>query len=93
MGTFHHHAHELHGITCVVETTGPRTYVGRVDTIDARGVVLHDADLHEPAPGAPTKTEWVARCARVGHWPRHPTVVVPVEDVAAVRRLGDVPVS
>ncbi len=93
MGTFHHDAHELHGITCVVETTGPRTFIGRVDTIDARGVVMHDADLHEEAPGASTKDAWIVKAARVGHWPRHPTVVVPVDEVASVRRLGDVPTT
>ena len=93
MGTFHHDAHELHGITCVVETTGPRTYVGRVDTIDARGVVMLDADLHEEAPGAATKDAWIAKAARVGHWPRHPKIVVAVDDVASVRRLGDVPTA
>ena len=93
MGTFHADGHELHGITCVVETTGPRTYVGRVDTIDGRGVVMLDVDLHDEAPGAATKAPWIERAARIGHWPRHPRVVVPVSDVASIRRLGDVPIS
>lgn len=98
MGTFHADAHELHGITCVIETTGPRTFVGRVDTIDGRGIVILDADLyeeglHEDVPGASTKAAWIEKAARVGHWPRHPRVVVPVADVASVRRLGDVATS
>ena len=93
MGTFHPDSHELHGITCVIETNGPRTFVGRVDTIDARGVVVLDADLHEEAPGQSTKAAWIEKSARIGHWPRHPRVVVPVADVAAIRRLGDVPIS
>lgn len=90
MGTFHADAHELHGITCVVETRGPATWIGRVDTVDARGVVLLDADRHDAAPGSTTKADWIARAASVGHWPRHPRVIVPVDDVTAVRRLGDV---
>lgn len=90
MGTFHADAHELHGITCVVETTGPRTFIGRVDTVDGRGVVILDADLHEATAGAATKAQWIEKAARIGHWPRHPRVVVPVAEVASVRRLGDV---
>ncbi len=93
MGTFHADAHELHGITCVIETNGPRTYVGRVDTIDGRGVVILDVDLHEEAPGASTKASWIEKAARIGHWPRHPHVIVPTADVASIRRLGDVTIS
>lgn len=88
MGTFHPHAHELHGITCIVETSGPRTFIGRVDTIDARGVVILDADVHEAGTSAETKDAWLEKAARVGHWPRHPRVVVAPGDVASIRRLG-----
>ncbi len=77
----------------MIETNGPRTFVGRVDTIDGRGVVILDADLHEEAAGASTKSQWIEKAARVGHWPRHPRVVVPVADVASIRRLGDVAIS
>ena len=31
MGTFHHDKHELHGITVVVDTEGPKVFVGRCD--------------------------------------------------------------
>jgi hypothetical protein len=90
VGTFHSDAHELHGITCVVATHGPRTWIGRVDTIDARGVLLRDADLHDAAAGGPGREEFLAKAAAFGHWPRHPHVVVPVEDVVSVTRLRDV---
>ena len=42
MGTFHDDKGELHGITIVVETSGPRTYIGRCFEESERGVVLLD---------------------------------------------------
>lgn len=90
MGTFHRDAHALHGITCVLDTAGPRAYVGRLHEADERVVLLHDADVFEAAPGGPTKAEWLARAAAVGVWPRHRTLAVPTAEVTSVRRLGDV---
>jgi hypothetical protein len=89
VGTFHNDKGELHGITVVVETNRAETWVGRCDTIDDAGVHLLDADHHEPAPGAPEKKEWLAQAARFGVWPRRPHVLVPADQVTAVRRLGD----
>jgi hypothetical protein len=89
MGTFHPHAHPLHGITCVVDTKGARVLVGRVDTADEREVVLLDVDVHEEAPGAASKDEWVRRTARVGPWRRHARVAVPAGEVASIRRLAE----
>jgi hypothetical protein len=90
MGTFHQDRGELHGITVVVDTPGPRVYVGRCDTIDARGIVLLDADLHEDGTGGRGKQEWIRRAAMVGVWARHPRLVVPMDEVASIRRLGEV---
>jgi hypothetical protein len=36
MGTFHHGRSELHGITVVVDTHGPKVFVGRCDDLDDR---------------------------------------------------------
>ena len=41
MGTFHQDRGELHGITVVVDTRGPRVYVGRCETEDAQEIVLY----------------------------------------------------
>ena len=90
MGTFHPDPHPLHGITCVVDTRGPRLWVGRVGTVDASGVLLMGADLFEETPGGPTKEEFVRRAASMGVWERHRRVLVPADEVASVRRLGDV---
>jgi hypothetical protein len=93
LGTFHHDTHPLHGITCVVDTTGPRVYVGRVDSADARGVHLLDVDVFDEKPGGETKAQFVERTARVGPWKRLDRVTVSHADVASVRRLGDEPTA
>lgn len=89
MGTFHHDTHPLHGITCVVDTKGPRVWVGRVATIDGTGVQLMGADLFDEAPGGETKADFLARVARLGFWERHGQVRVPAEEVVSVRPLGE----
>ena len=94
MGTFHHGKGELHGITVVVETSGPRVYIGRCDTILPEGVVLLDADHHddgaEGRAGTPlAKDEYIAQAARFGVWKQHDRVIVPTAEVAGVRPLGE----
>jgi hypothetical protein len=90
MGTFHQDKGELHGITVVVDTTGPEVFVGRCHEVTAAGVVLLDADAHVADEGAASKDAWVRRAARFGVWGRHRHLVVPGERVASIRRLGDV---
>ncbi len=91
MGTFHNDRHELHGITVVVDTNGPRVFIGRCDNIDERGVILNDADVHEDGSGGRTKEEFVRRAASFGIWKKFERVVVPSAEVVSVQRLGDVP--
>ena len=93
MGTFHHDTHPLHGITCVLDTAGPRLYVGRLHEADARTVLLHDADVFDEVAGGPTKEQYLARAAAVGVWPRHRSLAVDAAEVTSVRRLGDVAVG
>jgi len=93
MGTFHHDKHELHGITVVIETTGSEIYVGRCDDIDARGVVLYDADVHregDPASVAKTRAEFLDSARRFGAWPNLKRVLVPAASVREIRRLGEI---
>jgi hypothetical protein len=90
VGTFHHGKGDLHGITVVVDTRGPRVWVGRCDSVTAEGVLLLDADAHEEGPGVESKARWLARAAAVGVWGRLGRVLVPAADVASVRRLGEI---
>jgi len=90
MGTFHHGKGELHGITIVVDTPGPRAYIGRCDTFDDEGVVLLDVDVFDPAPGSDaTKEAWMRKAAQVGVWKKFDGLRVPNAEIASVRRLAD----
>ena len=90
MGTFHHDAHALHGITCAVDLVGPRLLVGRIDTIEGGTVVLLDVDVHEDRAGGVTKAEYLARAAKFGTWKKHDRLAVPLAEVASIRPLGEV---
>lgn len=90
MGTFHHDKGELHGITVVVDTHGPRVLIGRCDTLTDQHIVLLDVDQHDEGDGGRSKTEFVQQAARFGHWNRFARIVLPTAAIASVRRLGDV---
>jgi hypothetical protein len=90
MGTFHRNKSVLHGITVVVDTTGPEVFVGRCDDEDERGIVLEDVDVHRDGEQGRTKQQYVERAARFGVWKKHDRLFIPRERVASVRRLGEV---
>jgi hypothetical protein len=89
MGTFHHDKSALHGITVVVDTTGPEVFVGRCDDEDERGIVLHDADVHRDGEGGRSKQQYVERAAQFGVWKKHQRLFIPRQLVVSVRRLGE----
>jgi hypothetical protein len=93
VGTFHHDKGELHGLTIVVDTTGPEVWIGRCDTVADGHVVLLGADRHEALEGSAPKDEWIRQAARVGVFPRHPRIVLPLDQVARIEKLGDVSLS
>jgi hypothetical protein len=86
---FHPGHQELHGITVVLDTHGPRTYVGRFDSQDAHGVHLHDVGVHDASPGALSREEFLRRCDRFGIRPEHRDLLVPVSEVSRILRLVD----
>lgn len=90
MGTFHHDKSELHGITVVVDTSGPEIYVGRCDDMDDERVILLDVDVHRDGEDGKSKDEYVTRAARFGVWARHARLVLDRRDVTSVRRLGEI---
>lgn len=89
MGTFHDDKGELHGITIVVETTGPRTYVGRCFEETDRGVVLLDVDYHDEAESEHSKNEYLTRALKFGQWKKLDSFTVPNEEVAKICRLAE----
>ena len=89
MGTFHQDKGELHGISVLVTTTGPETWIGRCDTMLGDHVVLLGADRHHADEDALSAEEWLRRAAQIGFHPRHDRVVVPKTVVEAVRPLAE----
>jgi hypothetical protein len=85
---FHPGHAELHGVTVVVETNGPRTYVGRFDTEDDQGVHILDVGVHEE-PTDISKDEYLKKTARFGINRQHRHLVVPHQDVARIVRLAE----
>ena len=90
MGTFHDDKGELHGITVVLETAGPRVIVGRCHEVGERAVILHDADVHDEDEQGVSKQAYLRRAAEVGVFPRHRRLAVPREEVVSVKRLGEI---
>jgi len=90
MGTFHQGKSELHGITVVVDTTGPEIFVGRCDDEDDRGILLNDADVHRDGDGGRSKEEYLQRAAQLGVWKKYDRLLVPRDRIVSVRRLGEV---
>jgi hypothetical protein len=86
----HEHKHELHGITVVVETTGPELWIGRCDDVVGEGVILRDADVHRQGEGEKPRADWLDRARRFGVHPHHRRTVVPADRVASIRRLAEI---
>jgi hypothetical protein len=90
---FHPGHQELHGVTVVLETKGSRTYVGRFDSEDQRGVLMHDVGVHEATAGGPSREEFFRRSAKFGIRAEHKSLLVPREQVLQIRRFTDVAVA
>jgi hypothetical protein len=85
---FHPGHAELHGVTVVVETRGPRTFVGRYDREDEQGVHMLDVGIHE-STGEITKEEYLRRTAKFGVQSQHRHLLIPADQVARITRLGE----
>jgi iron-sulfur cluster assembly protein len=90
MGTFHQDKSALHGITVVVDTKGPKIYVGRCDDEDDQQVILVDADVHEDGQNGRTKQQYVERAAKFGVWKKLNHIVIPRAEVASMVKLGEI---
>jgi hypothetical protein len=87
---FHPGHAELHGITVVVETNGPRTYVGRYDSEDEHGVHMLDVGIHDETTAELSKDEYIKNSAKFGIRTEHKHLIVPSREVARVTRLNEV---
>ncbi|HJR17102.1 MAG TPA: hypothetical protein VJ808_09635 [Gemmatimonadales bacterium] len=87
---FHPGHAELHGITVIVETKGPITYVGRYDSEDDKGVHMLNVGVHDSSSGVGSKDEYIQRSARFGINATHKQLVIPADQVAGITRLVDI---
>lgn len=89
MGTFHDDLGELHGITVVVDTPGPKVFIGRCHQMTDTQIILLAVDEHEDGADGRSKADYIARAAKVGVWEKHKQLVLPLTEVASVKRLGE----
>lgn len=76
----------LHGITVVVDTAGPKLYIGRYHSENESGVLLNDADVRE-FDETNAKAPYLARSAKLGVFKNTDRVRVPHEEIVSIRRL------
>ena len=81
--------HELHGITVVVETNGPLTYVARFDTQDEHGVHLLNVAVHVRGAPGPTVEVFLARPRKFGVKAERKHLLLPAQQISRIRRLAD----
>jgi iron-sulfur cluster assembly protein len=74
----------------VVDTKGPKVFVGRCEDEDGEKVILVDADAHEDGQNGKSKADYVKRAAKFGVWKKFDHIVIPRGDVQSITRLGDV---
>jgi hypothetical protein len=85
---FHPGHQELHGVTVVVDGTDGRTYVGRFDREDERGVLLFGVSVWDPATAHQPVEEFLARTLKFGVQLEFRQLVLPSGEVQRIRRLA-----
>ena len=86
---FHPGHHALHGVTVLLETTGTRSYIGRLDTQDESGVHLLDVAVHDAKSSDVSKEEFIRRTAKFGVRVERKHTVIPSPDVTSIRPLRE----
>lgn len=81
--------HELHGITVVVETNGPITYVARFDTADDQAVYLLNVAIHDQGTSGPALEEFLDRTRKFGVKAAQKHLRIPADQVKRITRLAD----
>ncbi len=78
----------LHGLTVVVDTAGPRIYMGRYDFEDDNRLVLNHAEVRDLAAGE-TKEAILEKAARVGIFVNHDRIQISRSEITSIRRLSE----
>jgi phage repressor protein C with HTH and peptisase S24 domain len=88
---FHPGHQDLHGITVVVRGRGGHTYLGRFHEQTDRGVLLHDAAVHDPSSTPDPVDHWLAAQRKFGIRVAHRTILVAAADTQSIDRFADLP--
>lgn len=88
--TFHPGHDALHGITVVIVSTGPATWVGRWQEERDGMIHLVDACAHIAGDRGMSRDAFLDDVTRNGPRPTHRVLSLPRAEVASVRPLGDV---
>ena len=73
----------------VLAGTSGRTYVGRYHDRGARGIVMHDVAVHDPATASLMREAWLERLKRFGIRVDHRSLVVDDREAGEISRLAD----
>jgi hypothetical protein len=84
----HADRHELHGMTVVLDTSDARTYVGRFDSQDERGVHLFDVGVFDPSQGS--RDDYLRRSVKFGIRVDRPELSVASSQVSHITPLSQV---
>ncbi|HJR33630.1 MAG TPA: hypothetical protein VJ817_01675 [Gemmatimonadales bacterium] len=84
---FHPGHEELHGVTVVVRGASGRCWVGRYHERTARGILLHDVAIHDPATVSVDREAWLERLRKFGIKVDAKHVVIPESESARIDLL------
>lgn len=90
---FHPGHDALHGMTVVVFTKTPRTFVGRWDAEEGGNVALNAVAMHEADRDPKSREHWLAETKKYGVAVAFPRLTVPAKDIERVVKLGDLAVQ
>lgn len=93
MAVFHPDHDELHGITVVLFSSGPRTYVGRWDQRAEGYIRLSDATYHEQGESPKSRDRFLWETRTYGVPVQHKVLTVPEQEVVGVKPLREVDVE
>ena len=88
-GVFHKNRDELHGQTVVVNTSGPKTFIGRWHEVRDGQVLMMDVAVHDEAAADNSREDWIAQLKKFGIPVDERTASVPQDSVTEVVRLRD----
>ena len=78
-----------HGINVVIETNGPRIYIGRFDSLNGFEALLHDCDVHD-VKASENKEQYIRETATYGINVTHRDATVDAMSIQRVRTLGEI---